>query len=74
MQCLLEDLGEELLNIYNLQMALDNALIYCMEKGLNTDHIIVLSGYICKRLGKFVTNYECAEHEYYMKHVFPLLN
>ena len=55
-------------------MALDNALIYCMEKGLNTDHIIVLSGYICKRLGKFVTNYECAEHEYYMKHVFPLLN
>lgn len=74
MEILLEDLGNELRNIYYLQMALDNALLYCIDKRLDIDHLYVLSGYICKRLNKFVTNYERAEHEYYMKHVFPLGN
>lgn len=72
MEILLEDLGNELRNIYYLQMALDNALLYCIDKRLDIDHLYVLSGYICKRLNKFVTNYERAEHEYYIKHVFPL--
>jgi len=68
MDDLLTDLEDELINILQLQITLDNAMNYCLEKRINSDHLPVLSEYICKRFKKFVNNFEQMEIEYIRRH------
>lgn len=69
MDDLLSDLEYELINILQLQVTLDNAMNYCLEKRIESDHLHVLSEYICKRLTKFVNNFEQMELKYTSRHV-----
>lgn len=65
MQELFDNFVEEACNILQLMETFDNALLYCNDRGLDTAHLQTLSEYICKRMGRFVHNYDKAIFKYY---------
>ena len=48
-------------------MALDNAMNHCQDSRLETEHLLILSGYACKRMTKFVKNFDKIEISYYKR-------
>ncbi len=64
---LLNDMEIELWNIFSLFMALDNAMNHCQDSRLETEHLLILSGYACKRMTKFVKNFDKIEISYYKR-------
>lgn len=65
MEKLLNDMEIELWNIFSLFMTLDNAMNHCQDSRLETEHLLILSGYVCKRMAKFVKNFDKIEISYY---------